>query len=149
MNVRKTMTIGGLLLAGGLTVGAITAAALPAVAETGTPTPSASSAPAERDPSQGGHQANGKTEELLTGDTAEKVRAAVVAAYPDATVQRLETDAEGAAYEAHIVQADGTEATVKLDESFAVTGLEEGGPGGGRPGHPDDDPATGTGTSGS
>jgi hypothetical protein len=138
MNTRKKLTIGGLALAGVLTGGAITAAALPAIAETATPTPSASSAPSERDPSQGGHQANGKTEELLTGDTAGKVQAAVLNAYPDATIQRLETDAEGAAYEAHILQADGTDATVKLDESFAVTGLETGGPGGGRHGHDGD-----------
>jgi hypothetical protein len=139
MNTRKKITIAGLAVAGVLTGAAITAAALPAVAETATPTPSASSAPTERDPSQGGHQANGKTEALLTGDAADKAKAAVLAAYPDATIQRLETDAEGAAYEAHIVQADGTEGTVKLDESFAVTGLETGGPGGGRHGDGDGD----------
>jgi hypothetical protein len=84
------------------------------------------------DPGRGGHQANGITEELLTGDVAAQVEAAVVAVYPDATIERLETDAEGI-YEAHILQADGTRATVKLDESFAITGTETGGPVGGAP----------------
>jgi hypothetical protein len=45
----------------------------------------------------------------------------------------METDADGATYEAHITKADGTRATVLLDASFKVTGTEEGmgGPGGG------------------
>jgi hypothetical protein len=87
----------------------------------------------------GPHTANGITEEELTGDTATSVEAAVLAAYPDATIERMETDAEGGAYEAHVTLADGTRATVKLDESFTVTATEtdEGGgcgPGGRGPG---------------
>jgi hypothetical protein len=51
------------------------------------------------DPAKGGHVgANGKKEELLTGDSAEKVKAAALAAYPGGTIQRVENDAEGAAY---------------------------------------------------
>lgn len=73
-----------------------------------------------------GHQANGITEQLLTGDTAARVEAAVKAANPDATIVRVETDAEGAAYEAHIRKADGTKATVKLDASFNITATEAG-----------------------
>ena len=73
---------------------------------------------------------------MLTGDTASSVQAAVLAAYPDATIERMETDAEGAAYEAHITLADGSRATVKLDASFTVTGTETGPDGhGGGPGH--------------
>jgi uncharacterized membrane protein YkoI len=75
---------------------------------------------------KGGHQANGITEQLLTGDTATRVEAAAKAAHPGATVVRVETDAEGAAYEAHIRKADGTSATVKLDASFNVTVTEAG-----------------------
>ena len=75
---------------------------------------------------KGSHQANGITEQLLTGDTAARVEAAAKAANPGATVVRVETDAEGAAYEAHIRKADGTLATVKLDASFNVTGTETG-----------------------
>jgi hypothetical protein len=90
----------------------------------GTP-PADGQAPQGGAPS-GPHQANGITEEVLTGDTAASVEAAVTAAYPDATIERLETDAEGAAYEAHITQADGSDLTVKLDASFAITDTVQG-----------------------
>ena len=75
---------------------------------------------------KGSHQANGITEKLLTGDTAARVEAAAKAANAGASVVRVETDAEGAAYEAHIRKADGTTATVKLDASFKVTGTVAG-----------------------
>ncbi len=88
----------------------------------------------------GPHTANGITEEVLTGDTASSVQAAVSAAYPDATIERLETDAEGAAYEAHVTLADGSRATIKLDAAFTVTATETGPNGhGGGPGSPHDD----------
>jgi hypothetical protein len=94
------------------------------------------------DPSKGGHQANGVTETLLTGDDASKATAAANAAVPGATIERVETDAEGAAYEAHMVKSDGTHVTVKMDKDFKVTGTETGGPGGphgpGGPGRPGD-----------
>jgi hypothetical protein len=86
------------------------------------------------DPTRGGHMANGVTETLLTGDTADKVKAAALAAVPGATVQRVENDAEGSPYEAHILKPDGTPATVKVGSDFKATGVETGGPGGGR--HP-------------
>src|SRR4051794_2633109 len=131
--MKKTGKLGlaGIGLAGIVAIGALTAAALPAQAET-APSPASTAATSTTDPSKGGHTANGITETILTGDTAAKVEAAVKAAYPDATIQRLETDAEGAAYEAHIVQADGTDATVELDASFAITGTETGHGGGHR-----------------
>jgi hypothetical protein len=92
----------------------------------GTATPPAG-APAGFDPARGGHVgANGTKEELLTGDTADKVRAAALAAVPGATVQRVETDAEGSPYEAHIVRPDGSMATVKVGSDFKATGVEEG-----------------------
>ncbi|MFP3461215.1 hypothetical protein R5O87_10230 [Arthrobacter globiformis] len=75
---------------------------------------------------KGAHQANGITEQLLTGSTATRVRNAVLAANPGATVHRIETDAEGAVYEAHITKADGSRATVKLDGSFNITATEAG-----------------------
>lgn len=85
---------------------------------------------------RGPHQANGKIEEILTGDTAAKVEAAVKAARPGGTIERMETDADGATYEAHITKADGTRATVLLDANFSVTGTQagQGGPGGGHGG---------------
>jgi hypothetical protein len=64
-------------------------------------------------------------ETLLTGTTAEQVKAAALAEVDGATVVRVETDADGhAKYEAHIVKADGTPATVYVDENFDVVGVE-------------------------
>src|SRR5262249_27429595 len=45
---------------------------------------------------------HGPGETLLTGDTAAKVTAAAKAAVPGASVIRVETDSDGAAYEAHM-----------------------------------------------
>jgi len=83
-------------------------------------------------PDQG--QATGQqrpVEEALTGDTATKVRAAVEAKYPGATIDRMEKDGDGASvYEAHITKTDGTHVTVMLDANYAITGEQAGGPGG-------------------
>lgn len=137
-----------LMLAAVIGGGAIGASALPAMADdaAGTTSSSTTAATASGTAGSGGaargpHQANGKTEEILTGDTAAKVEAAVKAAQPGATIERMETDADGATYEAHIAKADGTSATVLLDDNFAVTGTQEGqGPGGhGGPGDADSD----------
>ena len=77
------------------------------------------------DPTQGGHVgANGVVEKLLTGDTADKVRAAAQAAVPGATIERVENDAEGSPYEAHVVKSDGTHVTVKVDSNYKVTSVD-------------------------
>jgi hypothetical protein len=108
-------------IAASVDTSAVTAA--PAV----TTAPVAAAAPAAApDPSKGGHTANGITEVLLTGDTAEQAKAAALAAVPDGTVDRVENDAEGATYEAHMTKADGSRVTVKLDASFNVTSIENG-----------------------
>ena len=86
---------------------------------------------------KGGHVgANGQKEVLLTGTTADKVRAAALAAVPGGTIERVETDAEGSPYEAHMVKADGTHVTVKVDKSFKVTAVESDGAGHGGHGAP-------------
>jgi hypothetical protein len=61
-------------------------------------------------------------EQLLTGTTLSKVTAVVKAKYPDATIQRVETDSDGV-YEAHIVD-NGSPVTVEVDKSYAITGTE-------------------------
>jgi len=71
--------------------------------------------------SRAGHQANGKTEALLTGTAKSKAIAAAEAAVPGATARRAESDAEGATYEVHMTKSDGSVVTVKLDASFQVT----------------------------
>ena len=95
-------------------------------------TSSSSSTAATSDPStaadanHGPHTANGITETPLTGDDLSKATAAAQAALPGATIERAETDAEGATYEVHVTKSDGSEATVKLDASFSVTSIEDG-----------------------
>jgi hypothetical protein len=140
------------LVAAGLVAGGILAGTLSAnAADTGTTTApdgstdASSSAPV--DPSQ----PQRSDETLLTGDTKASVEKAVLAKYPDATIERTETDSDGV-YESHIVTAAGDHVIVQVDKSFAVTGTQTGGrPGGGGHHGPDgdaDDTGTGTADSG-
>ena len=112
----------------GLLGGALIAGAAIANAATPSPSPAANQpGSANFDPTKGGHVgANGVVEKLLTGTTADKAKAAALAAVPGGTVERVENDAEGAVYEAHMVKADGTHVTVKMDANFKVTGIETG-----------------------
>jgi hypothetical protein len=138
MKPMRKAAVGAMLAASTITGGAIGAAFLSggsASAQTSTDGSTSSSdsgataptaAPAPRDPKLGGHSANGITEALLTGDTAASVTSAAQAAVPDGTIDRVENDAEGAVYEAHMTKADGSHVTVKVDGSFNVTGIETG-----------------------
>jgi hypothetical protein len=63
---------------------------------------------------------------LLTGTPAPRARLAALAAVPGATVIRVETDSSGAAYEAHLTKADGTQVTVKMNAAFKVTDIVSG-----------------------
>jgi uncharacterized membrane protein YkoI len=84
----------------------------------------APSAPQQQhDPSKGGHTFNGKTEKLLTGDTAKRVRAAALAKV-SGTVERVETNVDSSApYEAHIRKSDGTEVEVQVNRDFSVAAV--------------------------
>jgi hypothetical protein len=42
-------------------------------------------------------------------------------------VDRVENDAEGSPYEAHVTKADGSRATVEVDKDFKVTSVERDG----------------------
>ena len=82
--------VGAAALGGAAFANAASSGSSSATSTAATPTTSGYSAqpqgapPARRDPSLGGHQANGKTEKLLTGDTAAKVKAAALAKVPGA-----------------------------------------------------------------
>ena len=122
--------VGGSLLLGGAAAviaqsGAANAADTSTTSTASADTSAVASATAP-DPSKGGHTANGITEVLLTGDAATQANAAALAAVPGATVDRVENDAEGATYEAHMTKADGSRVTVKFDASFNVTSIENG-----------------------
>ena len=90
-----------------------------------SPTSGSGSGTPMTQPQGWGHQRSDETE--LTGDTAAKVKAAAVAKVSDATVSRVETDADGhAAYEVHMVRSDGTLVTVYVDKQYQVVGVETG-----------------------
>jgi hypothetical protein len=134
------------LVAGGLLAGGVLASSLAATAATPTPT-GTSSSPTAADPNATRDESKSQRsdETLLTGTTATKVRAAALAKYPGATIQRVETDSDGV-YEAHLVTAAGQRVTIEVGKTFAVTGEEAGGHGG--PGAANDNDADDTATSG-
>ncbi len=110
------------LVGSGLLAGGIIAGAQIAGAQTTSPSATASTGDAGGAADVG----HGPNETLLTGTTAEKVRAAALAAVPGGTVIRVETDSDGSPYEAHVTEADGSVVTVKVDKNFAVTSTESG-----------------------
>lgn len=136
---KKMVVIGGLVTAlslgavGGSTLNAIQASAADTSTTSTTTAQNTQTPPQGRqfDPSKGGHMANGKTETLLTGDTAAKVTAAALKDVPGGTIERVETDADGGVYEAHMTKADGSRVTVIFDANYNVTDTQSGmGPGG-------------------
>jgi hypothetical protein len=139
----KRWGTGAGLLAAGLVAGGVLAGSLTAnAASNDTSTPSPGTAPQHAPLNPGDPtKAQRPDETLLTGDNASKARAAALAKYPGATIERVETDSDGA-YEAHLVTKAGEHVTVEMDTSFKVTGTEAG-PGRGGPGGPP--PASGTG----
>ncbi len=87
---------------------------------------------AERNDGKTGQRSD---ETVVTGSKAATLKAAALKAVPGGTVERIETDADGAAFEAHMTKSDGTRVTVKFDSSLKTTGVEEGmGKGGGHDG---------------
>jgi hypothetical protein len=65
----------------------------------------------------------------LTGNALSRVTALAKAKVPGGTIVRVETDADGnAAYEAHMVKADGTPVTVYVNKQFEVVSVQSGMP---------------------
>ena len=107
-------------LAAPLMVGALAGGYGLAAAQTDTPS-TTDSTNTTVGPGRGGP---GGGETALTGETAEKVKAAALKAVPDGTVDRVETDSDGSPYEAHMTKAAGSHVTVKVNEAFEVTSIE-------------------------
>lgn len=120
------------LAVGAATIGAALGGATIAGAATGSSGSSGSSssttaaAAATNDAPDPAAVSHGPDETLLTGTTADKVKAAALAAVPGGTIIRVETDSAGSPYEAHVTKADGTQVTVKIDAAFKVTVTEQG-----------------------
>ena len=122
--------LGAGLLAGGILAGSLSAGAATSSSSSGAANGSTSAASSTRmDPAEVAH---GPGETLLTGTAASKVTAAAKAAVPGATIIRVETDSDGAAYEAHMRKADGSYVTVKFDKNIKVTSTASGFGGGPR-----------------
>jgi len=137
MNRTQTWIVTAAVAAGAAVGAAGLATAATNSASTATSTPASSSTTATGQPGTPQDPAvldHGPGETLLTGTTAEKVKAAAQAAVPGGTIIRVETDSAGSPYEAHMRKSDGTEVTVKISSSFKVTSTESGfgrGPAGG------------------
>jgi len=106
---RKALVALALVVSGAVAGGAAAVATSASAAE---PTPASTA-------SSNSH--SGET--ALSGNTLTKVKEAVLAKYPNATFNRVETDSDGV-YEAHITTADGDRLTVELDKDYAITGTE-------------------------
>ena len=89
MNKVRKIAVGAALIGAVAGGGALTAMALPADAATTDTSTASPSAPAD-----GGTHGN---ETALTGDTASKVKAAVLAANSGATVENMTTEDDGSA----------------------------------------------------
>jgi uncharacterized membrane protein YkoI len=115
------------LIAAAITALALGGSAIADAASGGGSNSSSSNDSARAAPRHAGLPPQRADETLLTGDTAAQVRKAALAKVSGATIERIETDADGnAAYEAHMVKSDGTRVTVYVNKSFEVVSVESG-----------------------
>jgi len=124
----------GLLLAGGIGGGAAAATVSASAADSPSSIASVQAATSPRGPGDTAAAVR-PGETAQTGTALATLKANALKAVPGGTVYRVETDADGATYEAHMTKADGTRVTVKFDKAFKVTevqdGMGAGGPAGG------------------
>ncbi|MDQ1742900.1 MAG: hypothetical protein QOE23_1239 [Pseudonocardiales bacterium] len=138
---RRGLLIGGGLLATGVVAGAIIGGTVLSSAATTTPSAPSSSSSTAAPGTNGAPVPNKQStpvrgdEKAVSADVAAKLKAAALKAVPGGTVYRVETDADGDAYEAHMTKADGSMVTVKFDKNYAVTKVEDGMGAGGPGGH--------------
>lgn len=129
-NIRSSLVTAIAVCAAAIGGAAIASAATSTSSTTSTAPTGAPPRGAPFDPSHRGHTVGGRTETLLTGDTAAKVRAAALARVPG-TVERVETNVDDSTpYEAHIVKSDGTRVIVEVNRDYSVSRVET------MPGHP-------------
>jgi hypothetical protein len=135
---RRTKRLAGtaaLLLVGGIAGGALAATGSASAAGT-TSSPAATTAVPVPGPQGRADTATPVRagEKAVTGANLATLKAAALKSVPGGSVYRVETDADGASYEAHMTKADGTHVTVKFGKNLTVTAVEQGmgagGPGG-------------------
>jgi uncharacterized membrane protein YkoI len=124
-SLRSKLVTGAAVAAAGVSGAAIASAATSGTTSSSSGSGAAAQGRPQHDPSKAGHTFNGKTEKLLTGDVASKVRAAALAKV-SGTVERVETNVDSSApYEAHIRKSDGTEVEVQVGSDYTVSAVNE------------------------
>src|SRR5436190_2905530 len=122
-SLERTIVVGAIAL--GVAAGSYGVASAASGSGSSSSSPAAA-APGARQP--WGPQRSDETP--LTGDTAAKVRELALAKVPGGTIVRVETDADSnAAYEAHMVKADGSPVTVYVNKQLEVVSVQAGMPG--------------------
>jgi len=128
----------------GLGVAALTGAAVGGAAVAGAATSHSGAAttptraswqppPALRKMPAPGTAAHEDAEKPVTGDAAEKAKAAAVKAVGSGTAGDVTTDYFGKGYEVTVTKSDGSTVEIHLDSSFEVMQHGPGGWGGGQP----------------
>jgi len=130
----KKVGLGVAALSGAAVGGAAVAGAANSNSGTTTVPPAASGKPppALRDMPAPGTAAHEDHEQAVTGEAADKAKAAAVKAVGGGTAGDVTTSYFGNGYEVTVTQSDGGKVEVHLDSSFNVMG-GPGGPGGGPP----------------
>lgn len=134
---RAITLIGAGAVAGGILAGTLSANA--ATDNSSGSTSSSSSAPSSGSQSAPANQFSStpvRSDEKSVDSTLAATLTQKAEDKTGGTVYRVETDDDGAAYEAHVKKSDGTLVTVKFDKDGNITGVEDGmgagGPAGGR-----------------
>ena len=130
----KKVGLGVAALSGAAVGGAAVAGAANSNSGTTTVPPAASGKPppALRDMPASGTAAHEDHEKAVTGEAAEKAKAAAVKAVGGGTAGDVTTNYFGNGYEVTVTESDGSKVEVHLDSSFNVMG-GPGGSGGGPP----------------
>jgi nicotinic acid phosphoribosyltransferase len=133
----KQVALGVAALTGAAVGGAAVAGAATSHSGTATtPTTAGQPPPALRNMPAPGTAAHEDAEKPVTGDDAEKAKAAAVKAVGGGTAGSVTTDYFGNGYEVTVTKSDGSKVEIHLDSSFEV--MQHGPPGGsaGRGGGP-------------
>jgi hypothetical protein len=123
---KQILGAAGLLTAGLLAGSAFSITAASAADSTTTSTTDSTSTTPGDKPDMFSATSIREGEANVDATTEAKLTESALAEVADATVIRAETDSDGAAYEVHLKNADGSVVTVKFDENFVITDTLDG-----------------------
>lgn len=130
---RALSLIGAGAIAGGILAGTLSANAATTDPATGSAAGSASSGVSSSAPADDFSSTPVRSDEKSVDSTLAASLTQKAEAKTGGTVYRVETDGDGAAYEAHVKKSDGNLVTVKFDSAGNITevqdGMGSGGPG--------------------